>query len=46
VKEEASLGIDCDEDEAFHDLRTWIFKYLRTFELVVDDTMSIQKFGW
>ncbi len=45
AKEEASLRIDCDEDEAFHDLRTWIFKNLRTFELVVDDTMSIQKFG-
>jgi hypothetical protein len=45
TKEEANLRIDCDEEEAFHDLRTWIFKILKTFELVVDDTMSIQKFG-
>jgi len=45
AKEEANLGIDCDEEEAFHDLKTWIFKNWKTFELVVDDTMSIQKFG-
>jgi hypothetical protein len=45
AKEEANLRKDCDEDEAIHDSRTWIFKNFRTFKLVVDDIMSISKFA-
>jgi hypothetical protein len=45
AKEEANFKIDCDEDETVHDSMTWIFKNLKTFELMINDAMSIQKFG-